>query len=581
MILRNTALLVVAAAVALAAQSATPGQTTPPRDTSAQNPPPQAIATGKISGRVIAADTARPISRARVNLSAPQGGGKTTLTDAAGAYELTEIPAGRFTLQVSKSGFIALQYGQRRPLQPGTPIQLEAGQELKSIDFRLPRGGAIAGRVLDENNDAMPGIQVQVLEYRYAQGARTLVPAGTAQTDDLGDYRVWGLNPGDYYVSAAATRAFMNGPAGRGFAGPGGRGEPPGASSPDSMNYAPTYYPGVTSITDARVVNLGLSSEIDDVSFGISLVRTAKLTGRVTSADGTAASGGNIALVSDAPGRGGPAARNYNAPIVNDGQFTIANVAPGRYTLRARGGGGGRNAARTPPTFATMPIMVSGDDQSGISITLAAAAGLSGSAAFQNTQTAAPPNISQFRVSAPPADFDGSGNGQTQIDPRTGTFNIDGLAPGEHLLETQSPRGWTLKSATANGRDIIDAPFDLVSGQKLTSVTLVFTDQISEVDGMVADQHGAPVTEYTVLAFPENQDFWRVQSRRIMTARPDQNGKYQLRGLPAGAYYLAIIDPAQQGEWFEPAFLQQQVVGAKRFTLGDGQTTTEDFTVQP
>jgi hypothetical protein len=328
-------------------------------------------------------------------------------------------------------------------------------------------------------------------------------------------------------------------------------------------------------------VNLGLSSDVADVSFAISLVRTAKISGRVTNTDGTAAAGGTVTLVTDAPVRsGGPAARNYNGSVTYDGQFTVENVAPGRYTLRARGGGGGRNAARNPSTFASMPLTVTGDDQGNIAITLAAAAGMAGSATFQNTQTASPPNINGFRVSVPPSDFDGSGNGQTQIDARTGTFNIDGLAPGEHLLQTQSPRGWALKSATVNGRDIADVPFDMPSGQKLTNVTLVFTDQTTELDGTVADQRGAPVTEYTVLAFPENQDFWRVQSRHIMTARPDQNGKYQLHGLPAGAYYLAIIDPAQQGEWFEPSFLQQQLAGARHVALNDGQTQTQDFTVQ-
>lgn len=578
---RTTALFVVAAAVGLSAQGGAPGQTAPARDTSVGQTQ-AAPAAGRISGHVVAADTGRPISRARVNLTSPQGGGKSTLTDNAGAYELTEIPEGRFTLQASKSGFLALQYGQRRPLQPGTPIQLAVGQALKSVDFRLPRGGAIAGRVLDENNDAMPGIQVQVLEYRYAQGAKTLVPAGNAQTDDRGEYRVWGLNPGDYYVSALAPRGGADF-AGRGGPGPGGRGGGPGGagSSGDSMNYAPTYFPGVTSVSEARVVNLGVSAEVTDISFAISLVHTARISGRVTNPDGTAASG-MVTLVQDAPGRnGGPAARNYNGPIMADGQFSLASVAPGRYTLRARGGGGrGRGAPQMPPTFASAPLTVTGDDQTGLSITLQPAAGLSGTATFQNAQTSGQPNIGQFRVSAPPSNFDGSGNGQTNIDPKTGAFNIDGLAPGEHLLQTQSPRGWTLKSATANGRDIIDAPFDLSPGQKLTNVSLVFTDQTTEIDGTVADERGTPVTEYTVLAFPENQDFWRALSRRIMTARPDQNGKYQLRALPAGAYYLAIIDPAEQGEWFEPSFLQQQVTGARRVTLADGQILTQDFTVQ-
>jgi len=70
---------------------------------------------------------------------------------------------------------------------------------------------------------------------------------------------------------------------------------------------------------------------------------------------------------------------------------------------------------------------------------------------------------------------------------------------------------------------------------------------------------------------------WRPQARQILTTRPDQNGKYQLRGLPAGRYYVAVIDPAEQGEWFDPAFLDQHRTGAQTLTLAEGATQTIDF----
>jgi hypothetical protein len=85
------------------------------------------------------------------------------------------------------------------------------------------------------------------------------------------------------------------------------------------------------------------------------------------------------------------------------------------------------------------------------------------------------------------------------------------------------------------------------------------------------------VTAYTVLAFPADDRLWRPQSRHIMTARPDQNGKYQIRGLPPGEYYMAMVDPAVQGEWFEPAFLEQHRPGAIRISIGDGDIKTQDF----
>ena len=244
----------------------------PARDTPAQ--PSTPAPSGKISGRVVAADTGRPIKRARVFVNAAElPGGRGMLTDDSGTFEITDLPAGRYTLNVSKSGFVSLSYGQRRPLQAGTPLQLLDGQQLKSVDFSLPRGGVISGRILDEDGEAVPGATVRVMRYQYQQGDRRLTQAGTAQTDDRGQYRVWGLMPGDYYVNALTRipvfggqmgpggRGGPGGPAGR-AGGPGGRGAAMaalaggnvpqflagGGDDQEQMNYAPTYYPGVTAV---------------------------------------------------------------------------------------------------------------------------------------------------------------------------------------------------------------------------------------------------------------------------------------------------------------------------------------------
>ena len=107
-----------------------------------------------------------------------------------------------------------------------------------------------------------------------------------------------------------------------------------------------------------------------------------------------------------------------------------------------------------------------------------------------------------------------------------------------------------------DGLDVVDTPITLRSGQTLQNVSVVFTNKLTEINGTVTDTRGNPLTEFTVLAFPTESLLWRPLARQIATARPDQNGKFQLRGLPPGNYYLATVDPAEQGEWFEPAFLE-------------------------
>ena len=99
---------------------------------------------------------------------------------------------------------------------------------------------------------------------------------------------------------------------------------------------------------------------------------------------------------------------------------------------------------------------------------------------------------------------------------------------------------------------MVDTPIELRSGQRLSNVSVVFTSKLTEINGTVTDEKGQPITDFTVLAFPVDPNLWRPLARQIATARPDQTGKFQIRSLPPGGYYLATVDPAEQGEWFEP-----------------------------
>ncbi len=599
--------LIVGLAVAgAAAQSPQPGaqqqgspSSQPARDTPAQQNATPAPA-GRVTGRVLAADNGRPVKRARVFINAAElPGGRGVLTDDSGAFDFPELPAGRYTLSASKSGFIGLSYGQRRPLQAGTPLQLADGQQIKGIDFRLPRGGVLAGHVVDEDGDVMPGVTVRVMRYQYLQGDRRLVPAGTAQTDDKGAYRVWGLNPGDYYVSAVTRIDIGNagggGRGGRGAPAGGGRGNaaalPAGAGGrgnvaallggagedQDQLNYAPTYFPGVGSINEARPITVGVSQEVLDVDFGLQLVRTSRVSGHVENPDGTRPSGGNISLTPDgATGGRGALGTNYGSRISWDGSFNIGNVPPGRYTLRARS-----NDDETPLS-ASQPLAVGGGDLTDVSIMLRTGGSLSGTVAFQSTQTPVPNDLTQVRVSAPSTDPSDVGpNLNARVD-KDGSFTLDGVPPGPHLIRPNGGgalRGWTLKSVAIDGRDITDMPIEVKSGQRTGNLTLTFIDRLTEIDGAVTDEKGVPVTEFTVLAFSTDASMWRPQSRQIMTARPDQTGMFKIRGLPAGEYYVVTVDPAEQGEWFEPAYLDQHRVGAMRLTLSDGDVKTQNFSV--
>jgi hypothetical protein len=193
-----------------------------------------------------------------------------------------------------------------------------------------------------------------------------------------------------------------------------------------------------------------------------------------------------------------------------------------------------------------------------------------------------PPHPTQLRISAPSTDQSDFGPQPNARVDKAGRFTLTGVSAGSHLIRAggNTTRGWILKSVTVGGRDVTDTPIQVRSGEAVSNVVVVFTDRQNEVTGTVSDEQGAPVPDFTVLAFPTDSSLWRPQARQIMTARPDQTGTYRIRGLPPGEYYLVTVDPTEQGEWFEPAYLDDHRAGAVRVTLAESDVKTQDFKVR-
>jgi hypothetical protein len=299
------------------------------------------------------------------------------------------------------------------------------------------------------------------------------------------------------------------------------------------------------------------------------------VSGHVTNPDGTPTSSGNVNLMPEGQGgRGGQIGTSYGGRIQWDGAFSVANVPPGRYVLRARGDDD------DPPQFGVLPLSLTGMDVDGLTVVLSDGATLTGTVTFL-PGGAAVPDPTQVRMTAPSTDQAAFGGPQpnARVD-KEGKFSLSGVPAGPHLIRSGgNMRGWILKSVTIDNRDVTDAPIDLRGGQVLANIAVVFTDKLSEINGKVTDQQDTPVPDFTVLAFSTDPAFWRPQSRQIMTARPDQTGQYRIRGLPPGDYYVATVDPAEPGEWFEPAYLDEHRIGAARLTLSEGDVKTKDFKV--
>ena len=159
-----------------------------------------------LRGFVVDAQTGSPVRRARVIAAGPGDTRVAAVSDAQGRFVMADVPAGRYTLSVSKPGHLTSAYGQTRHGAPGIPIDVPGEIADAELRMTISRGGVIPGRIVDERGEPVPLAQVRALQYKYEPMGRRLswaaAEGSNSATDDLGGFRLYGLPPGRYFVVA-------------------------------------------------------------------------------------------------------------------------------------------------------------------------------------------------------------------------------------------------------------------------------------------------------------------------------------------------------------------------------------------
>ena len=561
----------------------------------------QKTGTARIRGRVVAADSGSAVRRALVRITGPDIGSKGAMTDAEGRYEFRDLPGGRFNLSVSKSGYVTMQYGQTRPFESGKPIELTDAQTLEKADFSMPRGSVISGRLVDEFGDPIADAVVNPMRSVWSGGRRRLQSTGrSAMTNDLGQFRIYGLSPGDYYVSATYSGGQMMAMemTMAAMAGGGGAASGPTGSNPGS-GYAPTYFPGTPNGGEAQKISVAAGQEAQNTDFALQPVKLAKISGTVMSSEGKPVEG---SLINAMPRSPDPASMMMAGASRTDknGNFTISNVAPGDYVLQSRtvqiamaGGGdnvmvsariGGGAADGAEPEVGSLPVSVSGEDISNVILVTSKGATAAGRLTFEGG--AKPATLTNIRISAMSADNDAPvmmmmmpGGGTTVK--ADGTFEMRGLSGTRIVRAVNLPPGWMLKSVRVNGADVTDGGIEFKPGEAVTGVDVVLTSKLTEVNGTVKGAGSQPVKDFTLVVFSDEPQRWTApNSRYVAGARPDQDGRFQVKNLPPGGYYAIAVDYLPQGEWGDPEVLERLKTNASKFSLDEGETKTLDLKIQ-
>ena len=563
-----TAVILTCAIFALGTPAAAQVAVSAPGDAGSRNSLQQVKLGGVIRGRITSLDTGKPLRRAQVRLASDTdvlNDPRTASTSVDGRYEFRDVAPGRYTVRVERSGYLALTYGQRRPGEQGRPLEIGDKETADKVDFALPRMSVISGRVLDDLGEPIANVTVWALQTRYLQGRRQLVATGAnATTDFTGRYRLLSLPPGDYAVMGTTRQTW------------------PDDNDPKQVfGYACTYFPGTATVTQAQRVKLGVAQQASGIDFSLVAGRTSNLRGPATSASGLPLGGETVTMTREIGGPTmwmGSTVAVGSTKVAGDGTWTLSNVAPGEYRLSIRAAARGTDPAQE----GQLTINVGGADVEGLSLVTGAGGIVRGEvvtddgsplpAGFDHMQVRSPFNPNA-RMMISMLDPD---NGRVQSD---GSFEVKGVLSDTLLSIGPLTGEWTLKAIEVDGRDMADLPLPIEQGKMLSGIRVVLTSRPTIIRGALRDEKLNPA-EGTVIAFSEDSAKWREGSRSIRATRLDQRGVFTFKGLPAGNYFLVALDSVQEGQWYDPEFLEGLKDRASRVAIVDVESKQVDLVLR-
>jgi hypothetical protein len=578
------------------------------------NVPTTAPVGSNVVTGVVADATGRPLRSVLVRLEgAAPASRRVVVTAADGRFTFRDLPSDRYGISANKAAYLAAHYGATSPGRPGTSLVLAAGQTAE-ITLTLFKAAVISGLILNPSGEPSVGTPVQLYRWTFGQSGPAFQPVSGARTDDRGEYRAFGLLPGDYLVAAvpatdtrdirmttqADLDAVQREARGDGLtAAPARVAVAAGAVPPTTQ--APIYFPGTADLASASIVTVTAGSERGGVDIQTQIVATSRVAGTVTSADRVVPAGAVVLLVPTSYGQV-LSARPKDVPVSREGTFVFDGVAPGQYILAASAGGNisvsngrathkfmvptqARSSAEVPIFFGTTTVNVQGSDESGLSIALAPGTSLSGQLTFSGAPRV-PDGVTLSVVLVAAEDIPQVVQTPFSVrpDPTTGRFVIPGVTPGKYRVSVVAPlmgavdrSAWHVRSITMGGRDVADLGIEVAAGVPIPDAVVAMSDRGSELRGSFLDASGRPTSEYFVVLFPADPALWAWSSRRIVAMRPGSDGEFAFRNLPPGEYLLGATTDVAQDEWFDRAFLQRLVPAAIRVPLGEDERRAQNI----
>jgi hypothetical protein len=405
----------------------------------------------------------------------------------------------------------------------------------------------------------------------------------TDQTDDRGEYRLFWLPPGSYYVAAlplGSTDMVLKMFDGAAFHSLAAGRQP--ATQPGEA-YATVYYPGTPDSQAATPLEVRPGAEFGGVDFTLAPEKQRKVRGVVV--DGATGQLVNSAMVALVP-RGDSITGALNARPSSDGTFQIDSAFPGSYTLAASaridaGGGavwikGGR-----------VPIDIRDSDFDRVVITLLPTVDVQGQVIMddlgreaQGRQPAAPSNVAPqdrhpivtlksdlARMPGRPTNLYGQFNGNRQ-------FILNDAVAGDYQVDVSDlPRGTYVKSIRFGAADVLNAPLHLES-RSTDRIEIVLSAKGGVLDGVVVDKNRDAVGRVTVALIPDAAH--RQRRDLYKTVPSDASGRFHFDAVAPGDYLMFAWQDVEDDAWHDPNFVRRNEASGRPIRIIEsGRETLE------
>jgi hypothetical protein len=506
----------------------------------------------RIEGRVVNAISGEPVRRATIRLNGTSGSGPvasmmmnlppapggpqvkkaatgpminrqrnyTAITDGEGRFAL-EVDSGRYSISAHRDGFLSQSYGSRSANMSGTTVVVDAGARKSNIDFKLTPHGIISGRVTDGEGEPVRHVQVFALRWGYRNGKRELVQAGgnMSPTNDLGEFRIYDLPPGNYYLRAQPQRMQSI-----------GADNPPGPEE----GLASVYYPASPIASGAARIDVAPGAEVRGINFQLNPTRVYRIKGMVLGLDGAPVRNANVWYSE----RERTNSRSGNMTRGPDGSFIMMGVLPGSYVLGAEWREGPSLQGLAGPVY----VDVASGNVENVILQLVAPFDVAGTMKVVGQFTG---RIGQLQLIpdggvayGPPP------RGEIKED---GSFVIKGVAAERYRLPLPLP-GY-VKSMKLAGREVDEPVIDFSSGSR-GPLEIVVSTEGGEISGKIENSNGEPVERARVVIVPVSSPRERVQG-----SVSDQSGMFRTTGLAPGDYKIYAWEmDIEPGAEQDPAF---------------------------